>query len=405
VTSPAAQPTLARKLIGTVLAAGATGVAAHVATMFLVLAGYQFSAGIPEINGIFIASTLFLFIALVVFGFIGIYTRWYFALLAGIVLSIGSALGGATVAVASSGAGTSLTIDQLLGTLVGINAPFVVFGTLATVFLAPLVYRAVLAPRRAVAGERRIALVRVPAENLADGLVTHIERSSIDGEKAEEQWDAYVTALLDNGWSTIEVEPAPTLADSVFIEDAVVVFGSLAVVTLPGAESRVDELDGAEQAVAELGLDVRRIAAPGTLDGGDVLKVGSTVYVGRGGRTNAEGVRQLRAILDGTGYSVVAVPVTKVLHLKSAVTALPDGTVIGHPSLVDDVAVFDRFLAVPEESGSHVVVLAADTVLMAASAPKSAALIADLGYRVVTVDISEFEKLEGCVTCLSVRIR
>jgi len=87
------------------------------------------------------------------------------------------------------------------------------------------------------------------------------------------------------------------------------------------------------------------------------------------------------------------------------VTALPDGTVIGYPPLVDDTAVFDRFLAVPEPAGAHVVVLDDDAVLMAASAPLSAALIADLGYRVVTVDISEFEKLEGCVTCLSVRVR
>jgi dimethylargininase len=155
----------------------------------------------------------------------------------------------------------------------------------------------------------------------------------------------------------------------------------------------------------ELGLAVARIELPGTLDGGDVLKVGATVYVGRGGRTNAEGIRQLRAIVRTLGYDVVAVPTTKVLHLKSAVTALPDGTVIGYPPLVDDPAIFDRFLPVPEEAGAHVVVLAEDTVLMAASAPRSAALIENLGYRVVTVDIGEFEKLEGCVTCLSVRIR
>jgi dimethylargininase len=153
-------------------------------------------------------------------------------------------------------------------------------------------------------------------------------------------------------------------------------------------------------------LRVERIVLPGTLDGGDVLKVGSTVYVGRSGRTNAEGIRQLRAIVGKLGFAVVvAVPVTKVLHLKSAVTALPDGTIIGYPAVVDDPAIFDRFLAMPEEGGAHVVALAPDTVLMAASAPASAALIADLGYRVVTVDISEFEKLEGCVTCLSMRVR
>jgi dimethylargininase len=87
------------------------------------------------------------------------------------------------------------------------------------------------------------------------------------------------------------------------------------------------------------------------------------------------------------------------------VTALPDGTVIGFPAIVDEPALFDRFLAVPEIGGLGVVALSHDTVLMAASAPQSAALIADLGYRVITVDISEFEKLEGCITCLSVRVR
>ena len=94
-----------------------------------------------------------------------------------------------------------------------------------------------------------------------------------------------------------------------------------------------------------------------------------------------------------------------VLHLKSAVTALPDGTVIGYPPLVDEPTLFERFLPMPEESGAHVVVLDDRRVLLAADCPASAALIADLGYDVVTVDISEFEKLEGCVTCLSVRVR
>ncbi|MGX1611769.1 N(G),N(G)-dimethylarginine dimethylaminohydrolase, partial [Streptomyces celluloflavus] len=96
---------------------------------------------------------------------------------------------------------------------------------------------------------------------------------------------------------------------------------------------------------------------------------------------------------------------SRVLHLKSAVTALPDGTVIGYPPLVDDPGVFPRFRPVPEESGAHVVLLGGDKLLMAAGAPRTAELFAGLGYRPVPVDIGEFEKLEGCVTCLSVRLR
>jgi dimethylargininase len=129
------------------------------------------------------------------------------------------------------------------------------------------------------------------------------------------------------------------------------------------------------------------------------------VYVGQGGRTNEAGLEQLRAHFTPLGAEVIGVDVTKVLHLKSAVTALPDGTVIGYPSLVDDPSVFDGFLAVPEESGAHVVLLDDDKVLMASSAPRTAAMFADRGLTPVTVDISEYERLEGCVTCLSVRLR
>ena len=98
-------------------------------------------------------------------------------------------------------------------------------------------------------------------------------------------------------------------------------------------------------------------------------------------------------------------PITKVLHLKSAVTALPDGTIIGWEPVVDDVGVFPNFLAMPEESGSHVVVLDDTTLLISADCPQSAALLEAAGYSLVKVDISEYIKLEGCVTCLSVRLR
>ncbi|MDO5065464.1 MAG: N(G),N(G)-dimethylarginine dimethylaminohydrolase [Actinomyces bowdenii] len=253
--------------------------------------------------------------------------------------------------------------------------------------------------------ERKKALVRRPGPRLAEGLVTHIERTEVDLELAQRQWQGYVDALHEAGWETIEVAPAPDCPDAVFVEDAVVVYGGTAVVTRPGADERKPEVEAAEEAVRAAGYEVKRIEAPGTLDGGDVLKFGGTVWVGQGGRTNAEGVRQLAEHLAAEGARTVGVPLTKVLHLKSAVTALPDGTVIGYEPLVDDPGVWERFLAVPEESGAHVVLLGGDRILMAADAPQSAQLFRDRGYEVTEVDISEFEKLEGCVTCLSVRLR
>jgi len=249
------------------------------------------------------------------------------------------------------------------------------------------------------------ALVRRPSPRLADGLVTHIERTPVDAELAVRQWQQYVDALARHGWTPVEVPPIEECPDGVFVEDTMVVYGDLAVIARAGAESRRPEAAAAEQAVREQGYRITHVTDPGTFDGGDILKVGTTVYVGLGGRTNAEGIRQLAEALTPLGADVRAVPVQKVLHLKSAVTALPNGTVIGYEPLVDDPAAFDSFLAVPEEAGAHVVLLGENRLLMAASAPKTAELFTQLGYTPIVVDISEFEKLEGCVTCLSVRLR
>ncbi|MFE0452730.1 dimethylargininase [Streptomyces sp. NPDC058914] len=249
------------------------------------------------------------------------------------------------------------------------------------------------------------ALIRRPSPRLAEGLVTHLEREKVDVGRALEQWEAYVEALRTHGWETVEVDPADDCPDSVFVEDTVVMYKNVALIARPGAESRRDETAGVEEAVARLGCSVNWIWEPGTLDGGDVLKIGDTIYVGRGGRTNAAGVQQVREAFEPLGARVVAVPVSKVLHLKSAVTALPDGTVIGHIPKVDRPSLFPRFLSVPEEAGAHVVLLGGPKLLMASSAPRTADLLTDLGYEPVVVDIGEFEKLEGCVTCLSVRLR
>lgn len=235
--------------------------------------------------------------------------------------------------------------------------------------------------------------------------MTHIERSPVDFARAMRQWEVYVDTLRDVGWDIVEVPAAPDCPDSVFIEDTVLMYRNVAVICRPGADERKPEVHDVDKVVEGLGCSLNRIHAPGTLDGGDVLKIGDTVYVGRGGRTNGEGIRQLRSILEPLGATVVAVPLTKVLHLKSAVTALPDGTVIGFPPLIDDTTVFPRFLPVPEEGGAHVVLLGDGRLLMSSDAPRSAQLFRELGYTPVEVDISEFVKLEGCVTCLSVRLR
>lgn len=248
-------------------------------------------------------------------------------------------------------------------------------------------------------------IVRRPSPQLAAGELTHLHRVPVDADLALEQWHGYVDAFRGRWWEITEVEPADEHPDGVFVEDAVVVFGDLAVLTSPGAPSRRGELVSVAAVLPDTALAVHRIELPGTLDGGDVLKVGDTVYVGRSARTNDAGIEQLRTIIAPAGWTVVAVPVTRVLHLKSAVTALPDGTIIGRTGNVDDAGAFPGFLDVPEEHGTAVVDLGDGAVLMSAAAPRTTAMFRARGFDVVAVAITEFEKLEGCVTCLSVRIR
>lgn len=247
--------------------------------------------------------------------------------------------------------------------------------------------------------------MRRPSPRLAEGLTTHVAPQPVDLDKAMRQWQAYRAALHANGWETIEAPPADDCPDGVFIEDTMVAYGDLAVITRPGAPERRGEVPGAELAARTLGYRVARIAEPATLDGGDVLKHGTTAWVGLGGRTDAAGAAQLQQFLAPWGVRVVTVPLSRVLHLKSAITALPDGTILGHPDTVDDPSMFPTYLEVPEPEGAHVVLLNQNRLLLAASAPRTAELLAARGYTPVVVDISEFEKLEGCVTCLSVRLR
>lgn len=396
-----------RPVLSSVLSAAVVAAIAHVVTMLSFFVGASPNpAVLGEISNFFVLSTLVAFVLVAIFALVGALRRWYTALIAGLVSGVLAALVGTGAQTLAQGhALDGSVIGYLFTTLVSINLIFVLTVTIATVTVGRRMQRTMVTKTVEAVPTSHTVLVRRPASSLAEGEVTHIERSEIDLDLAEEQWEAYVAALIGAGWKPVEIEVADKLPDSVFIEDTVVLFGNHAVITSPGAESRRGETAAVEAAVRDLGVDVTTIALPGTLDGGDVLKIGTTVYVGRGGRTNTDGIRQLRHILAPLGYNVVAVPVTKALHLKSAVTALPDGTVIGYPPIVDDPSIFDRFLAVPEEQGSHVVVLSSDTVLMSSAAPQSAALIESLGYRVIAVDISEFEKLEGCVTCLSVRIR
>ena len=396
-----------RRLVSSFLAALTTVLVTHAASVFIFFVSQQYQATVlTQVSDYYFLGSLFAFIFVFVFALVGALRYWWTALLAGLFAGLIATLIGTGITTLAGGFELNGEVIQyLFGTLLSINGVYVIVSTIIAATVGRAVFtRAMNWKTSAVEGGGRVALVRMPASNLSEGVVTHVDRTAVDTDLADKQWDAYTQVFEDHGWTTREVPFADKLADSVFVEDTLVVLGSVAVVTRSSVKSRRDEADAAEETAISAGLSVERIMNPGTLDGGDVLVVGERIYVGLGGRTNSDGVRQLRQIATTHGYVVTTVPLTKALHLKTALTALPDGTILGHPDLVDNPSFFPHFLAVPETTGTNVVALSDDTILVAASAPKTAALIESLGYTVVSTDISEFEKLEGSMTCLSVRI-
>jgi len=267
---------------------------------------------------------------------------------------------------------------------------------------------------------RRIAklLVRVPSSRLVDGLVTHIARSSaVDVALARKQHAAYVKAIVDNSAGHVQVVYAPEkddCPDGVFVEDVLIsVTSSYSILTNPGALQRKQEVGSVEQTMKHFLKHLGRITSP-SLDGGDVLQcpASNTIFVGQSARTSSEGIKQLSSLVAPHKKRVVAVPITKVLHLKSAVTALPSGELVAWEAGLDKESIVAlseggtrQITFMPEEAGAHVVALDDKTLLMSSSAPRSVSALESRGFRVVPVDITEYEKLEGCVTCLSVRIR
>ncbi|MDD5219339.1 MAG: dimethylargininase [Candidatus Bipolaricaulis sp.] len=248
----------------------------------------------------------------------------------------------------------------------------------------------------------RHALVRgvSPAMNRCE--LTHCTREPIDIERAETQHRAYLTALEESGCRVHVLPAVPELPDCVFIEDTAVAVGATAVMTRPGAASRRPEVDAVADALRDC-LEIVWIVPPATLDGGDVLCVGRTLFVGASGRTNSAGVAQLRSLVAPRGYNVVSVPVTGCLHLKSAVTAVADHVLLVQERWVDGDAFSgcERIEVDPREPGAANGLWIGDKILFPTAYPYTAERLRLRGFRVRVVDVSEFAKAEGAVTCCS----
>lgn len=248
----------------------------------------------------------------------------------------------------------------------------------------------------------RVAITRRISPKLGDCELVHLQRTAIDVRAAETQHRDYEGALERAGCRIEAIVASPGLPDSVFVEDAAVVFDEIAIVTRPGAESRRAETADVAQVLAPY-RTLYRLAAPATLDGGDVLRVGKDVFVGRSQRTNTAGFEQFRDVLKPLGYRVRRVAVQGCLHLKSAITDLDGRRLLANRSYIDETefAAYELIDVDSREPDAANALRVGTHVIYSAHQPRTRDRIVAAGLDVLEVDASEIAKAEGGVTCCS----
>jgi len=247
-----------------------------------------------------------------------------------------------------------------------------------------------------------IGFLRAVSPHLEKCELTHVARGKIDVRLARKQHDGYGDALRELGVQVERVPPLPEQADGVFIEDTAVLLPEVSIVARPGAGSRRAEIDSVIRALRRH-RPLQSIAETGTLDGGDVLRIEGTIYVAESPRTNANGIAQLREITAAFGYEVRTVTTRNCLHLKTACTFIPPHFLVANPAWID-VAAFGNLAIVSvdetEPMGANTLTLGRAT-LVSGTFPKTEKRLREAGISTRRVDISEFEKAEGGLTCLS----
>jgi dimethylargininase len=247
-----------------------------------------------------------------------------------------------------------------------------------------------------------LALTRNVTPAIVNCELTHLAREPIDYARAVAQHQEYERLLAELGCRILTIPAEPTQADAVFIEDTAIVVDHLAVITRPGAESRRGEIEPVA-ATLQQHRTLSYIRAPGTLDGGDVLRAGRQVFVGQTSRTNQQGISQLRDVLAPAGYSVTGVPVRGCLHLKSAATEAADGVLLINPLWTDRKSFpgFEFIEVDPGEPHAANVLRLGEVLLHGADYPGTRARLEAGRLKVYPVDLSELAKAEGAVTCCS----
>jgi dimethylargininase len=250
-------------------------------------------------------------------------------------------------------------------------------------------------------------LVRTPGRALTRGITSSPELGAPDYERALAQHGAYIRAMESLGVGVRVLPPLEEYPDSCFVEDVAVLSEKWAVITNPGAPSRKGETARIIPAIREFYEEARihRIAEPGTLEGGDVMRVEDTFYVGLSARTNGEGIRQFQEILSPYGSRVVPVALRDLLHLKTAVNYLSDRRILvfGELAAYPDFAGFEKIPVPPEEAYAANCLWVNGSVLVPEGFPQTEGAVRALGYPVLRVDTSEYRKIDGGLSCLSLR--
>jgi dimethylargininase len=247
------------------------------------------------------------------------------------------------------------------------------------------------------------AITRSVSPSLNNCELGFLPRQVIDVAKAVEQHRAYEASLRDLGVNVISLPAETDLPDSMFVEDPAVVVNEVAIMTRMGAESRRGESESLAAALSRY-RPLRWMSEPATLEGGDVLRIGSEIFVGRSKRTNALGIAQLAHELEPLGYSVQAVEVRECLHLKSACCALDENTLLANRNWIDTTPLKKfHIIDVPAAEPHSANVLAVGGVVLIASAfPQTAKLLESQGYQLRVMGISELTKAEAGLTCSSI---
>ncbi len=246
------------------------------------------------------------------------------------------------------------------------------------------------------------AITRAVSPGIVHCELTFLARQSINLAKAEQQHHAYQALLAQCGARVISLPAEPTLPDSMFVEDPAIVLDELAIIFPLGTESRRPESASIAQALAKF-RKLARVDLPGQVEGGDLLLINRRLFAGLSTRTNAEGIRQLAAILAPHNYQVLGVPVTGCLHLKSAVTYLGHNTLLANRAWFDPSPLtgFDWIDVAPDEPHAANALAIRNTVIFPASFPQTRARLETRGFHVTPLDISELQKAESGLTCSS----